>query len=45
LKNNDIDSTAKLCLGLYQLAQAVEFLHEKVKIKSLLKSFFIVLIK
>ncbi|CAF1183150.1 unnamed protein product [Adineta steineri] len=32
LNNNDIDSTAKLCLGLYQLSQALEFLHEKASI-------------
>lgn len=33
LDTNDMDSSAKICLGLYQLSQALEFLHEKVKIQ------------
>ncbi|CAF0760074.1 unnamed protein product [Rotaria sp. Silwood1] len=32
LHTNDIDSSAKICLGLYQLSQALEFLHEKASI-------------
>ena len=30
LDSEDMKSTAKLCLGLYQLTQGLEFLHEKV---------------
>jgi hypothetical protein len=33
LNNNEIDSAAKLSLGLYQLTQALQFLHEKVEQK------------
>ncbi|CAF0858547.1 unnamed protein product [Rotaria sordida] len=32
LHTNDIDSSAKICLGLYQLSQAIEFLHDKASI-------------
>jgi hypothetical protein len=41
LNNNDIDSTPKLCLGLYQLTQALEFLHEKVKMKIFILVWFL----
>ena len=33
LNNHEIDSPAKLTLGLYQLTQGLEFLHEKVDFK------------
>ncbi|CAF2322029.1 unnamed protein product [Rotaria sp. Silwood2] len=32
LHTNDTDTSAKICLGLYQLSQALEFLHEKTSI-------------